>query len=287
MGGDRTHSGRRADLRHRRSPGPDTGGHAMLTIAPRDADRDDGTSEGLGTNDERNDRGGVGMTIRVMIVDDQPLIRAGFQMLVSSQSDMQVVGEAGDGAQAVRVVASLRAARTPADVVVMDIRMPVLDGVTATHALRADPAPDTPRVIVLTTFDTDAEAFASLRAGASGFLLKSAPPEDLLSAIRSVASGDAVVAPQVTRRLLDRFADTFVVDAAPAGAGLEALTDREREVVVHIAQGRSNAEIAAELVVAEATVKTHVGRVLMKLGLRDRVQIVIRAYETGLVRPGA
>jgi DNA-binding NarL/FixJ family response regulator len=218
----------------------------------------------------------------VVIVDDQPLIRAGFQMLLSSQPDLTVLGEAGDGAAAIRLLASLRAAGTPVDIVVMDIRMPVMDGVAATAAICA--APDAPRVIVLTTFDTDAEAFASLRAGASGFLLKSAPPEDLLAAIRTVASGDAVVAPRVTRRLLDRYAARFVPDREP-GAGWLALTDREREVVMLIAQGLSNAEIAARLVVAEATVKTHVGRVLTKLALRDRVQVVIYAYQSGLVSP--
>jgi DNA-binding NarL/FixJ family response regulator len=220
------------------------------------------------------------MTTSVIIVDDQPLVRAGFRMLISSQSDLAVAGEAGDGAQAIRLIDSLRIAGTPVDVAVMDVRMPVMDGVAATAAICA--APGAPRVIVLTTFDTDAEAFASLRAGASGFLLKSAPPEDLLTAIRTVAEGDAVVAPRVTRRLLDRYAATFGPEREP-DAGWRALTDREREVVLLIAQGLSNAEIAARLVIAEATVKTHVGRILAKLGLRDRVQIVIYAYESGLV----
>jgi DNA-binding NarL/FixJ family response regulator len=218
----------------------------------------------------------------VVIVDDQPLVRAGFRMLLSSQPDLTVLGEAGDGAQAVRLVDTLRTAGTPADIAVVDIRMPVMDGVAATGAICA--APDPPKVIVLTTFDTDAEAFASLRAGASGFLLKSAPPEELLAAIRTVAGGDAVVAPQVTRRLLDRYAPTFVVDRDP-GPGWRALTDREREVVLLVAEGLSNAEIGARLVVAEATVKTHIGRILAKLGLRDRVQIVVHAYRAGLVRP--
>jgi DNA-binding NarL/FixJ family response regulator len=225
------------------------------------------------------------MTIAVVIVDDQPLVRAGFQMLLSSQPDMTVLGEASDGAQALRLLDSLRVAATPADIVVMDVRMPVMDGVAATRAICANGG--APRVIVLTTFDTDAEAFASLRAGASGFLLKSAPPEELLAAIRTVASGDAVVAPRVTRRLLDRYASTFVADPDPAGDDrLQGLTDRERDVVLLIAQGMSNAEIAARLVVAEATVKTHVGRILAKLEVRDRVQIVIRAYQSGLVHPG-
>jgi DNA-binding NarL/FixJ family response regulator len=220
------------------------------------------------------------MTTSVIIVDDQPLVRAGFRMLISSQPDLAVVGEAGDGAQAIRLIDSLRTAGTPVDIAVMDVRMPVMDGVAATTAICATPG--APRVIVLTTFDTDADAFASLRAGASGFLLKSAPPEELLTAIRTVAEGDAVVAPRVTRRLLDRYAATFGPEREP-DAGWLALTDREREVVLLIAQGLSNGEIAARLVIAEATVKTHVGRILTKLALRDRVQIVIYAYETGLV----
>jgi DNA-binding NarL/FixJ family response regulator len=222
------------------------------------------------------------MTISIVIVDDQPLVRAGFAMLLSSQPDLEVRGEAGDGAQGVRLVESLRVAGTPADIVVMDIRMPVMDGVAATQAICA--VPDAPRVIALTTFDTDAEAFAALRAGASGFLLKSAAPEDLLSAIRTVAAGDAVVAPRVTRRLLDRYAGTFGGEAPP-DPRWQSLTEREREVVGLLAGGMSNAEIAARLVVTEATVKTHVGRVLAKLGLRDRVQIVIHAYQSGLVKP--
>jgi DNA-binding NarL/FixJ family response regulator len=226
------------------------------------------------------------VTIRVLIVDDQPLIRAGFRMILSSQPDIEVVGEAGDGAEAVRIAVSLRQAGEPVDIVVMDIRMPVLDGVAATRQLCADPA-TAPRVVVLTTFDTDQDAFASLQAGASGFLLKTAPPEEVLAAIRVVASGDAVVAPRVTRRLLDRFAGQLSpprTDDARLGP-LGQLTDREREVMVLVAQGMSNAEIAAQLVVAEATVKAHVGRVLSKLGLRDRVQVVVMAYQTGLVRP--
>jgi DNA-binding NarL/FixJ family response regulator len=222
------------------------------------------------------------VTISVVIVDDQPLVRAGFAMLLSSQPDLVVAGVAGDGAQAIRLLDSLKVAGTPVDIVVMDVRMPVMDGVAATKQICA--APDGPRVIVLTTFDTDAEAFASLRAGASGFLLKSAAPEDLLGAIRTVAAGDAVVAPRVTRRLLDRYAATFVTERAP-DPRWDALTEREREVVTLLADGLSNAEIGARLVVAEATVKTHVGRILAKLGLRDRVQIVIHAYQSGLVRP--
>jgi len=220
-----------------------------------------------------------------MIVDDQPLVRAGFRMVLSSQPDLRVVGEAGDGAQALDLVRELAGTADFPDVVVMDIRMPVLDGVEATRALCAR-AGDAPRVIVLTTFDTDDEAFAALEAGASGFLLKNAPPEELLAAIRVVAAGDAVVAPRVTRRLLDRFAGQLTA-RRPSGPHLDQLTEREREVVLLVAEGLSNAEIAARLIVAEATVKTHVGRILTKLDLRDRVQIVVLAYETGLVRPGA
>jgi DNA-binding NarL/FixJ family response regulator len=224
------------------------------------------------------------MTIKLAIVDDQPLVRAGFRMILSTQPDLEVVGEAGDGAQALRLVNQLRAAGTPPDIVVMDIRMPVLDGVAATRKLCADS--DVPRVIVVTTFDTDEEAFAALQAGASGFLLKNAPPEELLAAIRVVASGDAVVAPRITRKLLDRFAGQLT--PAPAGdPRLDQLTEREREVLLLVAQGLSNAEIADRLVLAEATVKTHVGRILTKLGLRDRVQAVVLAYETGLVKPSS
>jgi DNA-binding NarL/FixJ family response regulator len=224
------------------------------------------------------------MSIRVVVVDDQPLVRAGFRMILSAQPDMEVVGEAQDGAQALRVIRQLRRAGTPADIVVMDVRMPVLDGVAATRELHRDREP-TPRVVVLTTFDTEAEAFAALRAGASGFLLKNAPPEELLAAIRTVAGGDAVVAPRITRRLLDRFAGQFVArpDDEPR---LAALTAREREVLLLVAQGPTNAEIADRLAISEATVKAHVGRILTKLDLRDRVQIVVTAYETGLVRPG-
>jgi DNA-binding NarL/FixJ family response regulator len=221
--------------------------------------------------------------IRLVIVDDQPLVRAGFRMILSAQPDIEVIGEAGDGAQALRLVDQLAAAGTGPDVVVMDIRMPVLDGVEATRRLCATGAGG-PRVIVLTTFDTDEEAFAALQAGASGFLLKNVPPEDLLAAIRVVASGDAVVAPRITRRLLDRFAGQLGPRRAEDGR-VGQLTDREREVLLLVAQGLSNAEIAERLFLAEATVKTHVGRILTKLDARDRVQVVVMAYETGLVRP--
>ncbi|MGC4856031.1 response regulator [Micromonospora sp. DT4] len=220
------------------------------------------------------------MTVRVVIVDDQALVRAGFRMVLSCQPDLEVVGEAIDGADALRVLA-----RTEADVVVMDIRMPTMDGVEATRRLCADRPSGPPRVLVLTTFDTEADAFAALQAGASGFLLKNVPPEELLDAIRVVARGDSVVAPSITRRLLDRFAGQL-------GAGptvdprVAQLTEREREVLLLVAQGLSNAEIAAKVHVAEATVKTHVGRILAKLHLRDRVQAVVLAYESGLVTPG-
>lgn len=218
------------------------------------------------------------MTIRVVLVDDQALVRAGFRMVLDYADDITVVGEAGDGAEAVRLLRTVAA-----DVVVMDVRMPVLDGVAATRQICA--AGPTPRVLVLTTFDTDADAFAALQAGASGFLLKNVPPEELLTAIRVVASGDAVVAPRITRRLLDRFAGQLTA-ASVAGPDTAGLTEREQQVLRLVAQGLSNAEIAERLTVAEATVKTHVGRILSKLGLRDRVQAVVWAYETGLVRPG-
>ncbi|WP_432995313.1 response regulator [Dactylosporangium sp. CA-233914] len=201
-------------------------------------------------------------------------------MILSAQPDMTVAGEAGDGAEALRLLREVRV-----DVVVMDIRMPVLDGVAATAELST--WVDGPRVLVLTTFDTDEDAFAALRAGASGFLLKNAPPADLLAAIRVVAGGDAVVAPRVTRSLLDRYVVPGEPPRPPVGRDvrLDLLTDRERQVLLLVAEGLSNAEIGDRLRVAETTVKTHVGRILTKLGLRDRVQAVVLAYETGLVRP--
>jgi DNA-binding NarL/FixJ family response regulator len=217
------------------------------------------------------------VSIRVVIVDDQMLVRAGFRMVLASQEDIEVVGEAGDGAEALRLLERVRA-----DVVVMDIRMPVLDGVAATRQLTK--GDDPVRVLVLTTFDTDEDAFAALRAGASGFLLKNSPPEELLAAIRIVAGGDSVVAPRVTRRLLERFSDQLT-PPRPDDCRLDVLTDREREVLTLVAQGLSNGEIAERLFVAETTVKTHVGRILAKLGLRDRVQAVVFAYEAGLVHP--
>ena len=216
--------------------------------------------------------------IRVFIVDDQALVRAGLAMVVESQEDMAVVGEAGDGAQALD-----RLAGSAADVVLMDVRMPVLDGVQATRRLTGRPA--APKVLVLTTFDLDEYAFAALRAGASGFLLKDALAAELCAAIRTVYRGDAVLAPPTTRRLVDRMlADLPVPEPGPDP--LAALTGREREVLLAMARGESNGEIAGRLYLSEATVKTHVGRVLAKLGLRDRVQAVIWAYERHLIRPG-
>ncbi|MFF4763934.1 response regulator [Streptomyces sp. NPDC001292] len=220
------------------------------------------------------------MTIRVMLVDDQVLLRTGFRMVLAAQPDMEVVAEAGDGVEALQV---LRA--TAVDVVLMDVRMPKLDGVEATRRICSEPDP--PKVLILTTFDLDEYAFSGLKAGASGFMLKDVPPGDLLAAIRAVHSGDAVVAPSTTRRLLDRFAPMLPTGGKkPQHKELQRLTEREREVMVLVAQGLSNGEIAARLVLSEATVKTHVGRILTKLGLRDRVQVVVLAYETGLVRAG-
>jgi DNA-binding NarL/FixJ family response regulator len=219
--------------------------------------------------------------IRVVVVDDQALVRAGFGMVLSAQPDMEVVGEAGDGAQVLALLATVEA-----DVVVMDIRMPIMDGVEATRRICSTAGPGGPKVLVLTTFDTDEDAFAALQAGASGFLLKNVPPEELLAAIRVVADGDSVVAPRVTRRLLDRFAGQLT-PSQPTDTRLAVLTDREREVLELVAMGLSNTEIAVRLHVAEGTVKTHFGRILTKLDLRDRVQAVVLAYEIGLVRPTA
>jgi DNA-binding NarL/FixJ family response regulator len=211
-----------------------------------------------------------------MLVDDQELVRTGFRMMLDAQDDMTVVGEAADGLEAVEL-----ARREPADVMVMDVRMPRLDGVEA--ARRICGVPGGPRVLMLTTFDLDEYAFAALKAGASGFLLKDVPPHELLFAIRCVHSGDSVVAPSTTRRLIARFVPLLPVDDHPPPE-LADLTEREREVLVQIAAGLSNAEIAGRLFVSEATVKTHVGRILAKLGLRDRVQAVVLAYESGMVK---
>jgi DNA-binding NarL/FixJ family response regulator len=219
--------------------------------------------------------------IRVVVVDDQELVRAGFRVIMSAQPDMTVVGEAADGAEALRLLRD-----TVADVVVMDIRMPVMDGVAATRQLTADG--NSARVLALTTFDTDQDAFAALQAGAGGFLLKNAPPGELLAAIRTIAGGDAVVAPRVTRRLLDRFAGQLVPVVPTAHKDAERLgelTERELEVLLLVAEGWSNAEIGERLHVAETTVKTHVGRILAKLELRDRLQAAVLAYKTGLVAP--
>jgi DNA-binding NarL/FixJ family response regulator len=222
------------------------------------------------------------VSISILLVDDQALLRLGFRLVLDAQDDMQVVGEAGDGAAALRLTLDTRP-----DVVLMDVRMPGMDGIEATRRITA--ASTTTRVLILTTFDLDEYAYAGLRAGASGFLLKNVPPPDLLSAIRAVASGDAVVAPAVTRRLLDAFLPYLPGPSGPAvePPELSQLTAREREILIQVAGGHSNAEIAEQLVVAEATVKTHVSRILTKLGLRDRVQAVVYAYENGLVRPGA
>jgi DNA-binding NarL/FixJ family response regulator len=217
--------------------------------------------------------------IKIALVDDQELVRAGFRMVLDAQPDMQVVGEAADGLAAIELARTCRA-----DVMVMDARMPRLDGVEATKQIRE--AGDRPRVLMLTTFDLDEYAFAALKAGASGFLLKDVPPEELLFAIRAVHSGDSVVAPSTTRRLIDRFAALLPGGEPDPPAELGELTEREREVLTLVAQGLSNQEIARRLFVSEATVKTHVGRVLAKLVLRDRVQAVVFAYEHGLVRAG-
>jgi DNA-binding NarL/FixJ family response regulator len=222
------------------------------------------------------------MSISVLLADDQPLLRRGFRMIIEAEENLTVTGEAGDGEEAVQL-----ARQHPPDVVLMDIRMPGTDGIEATRRITAgNPAV---RVLVLTTFDLDEYAFGALRAGASGFLLKDVRPAELVTAIRTVASGDAVVSPRVTRRLLDEYARALPVSSAGRAERypqLSTLTEREREVLAAVARGLSNAEIAATLHVSEATVKSHVGRILAKLGLRDRVQVVVLAYETGLIRPG-
>jgi DNA-binding NarL/FixJ family response regulator len=221
------------------------------------------------------------MTISVLIADDQTLVRTGFRMILEAEPDLRVVGEAKDGGDAVEA-----ARRCHPDVVLMDIRMPRLDGLEATRQSVGNGSPSSPRVLMLTTFDLDEYVFDALRAGASGFLLKDVPPEQLVAGIRSVAEGQALLAPTVTRRLIE----TFMRDrphAAPPQPELDELTDREHEVLRLIARGLSNAEISDELVVSGTTVKTHVARVLSKLGLRDRVQAVVLAYETGIVSPGS
>ncbi|MET7879196.1 response regulator transcription factor [Micromonospora profundi] len=218
--------------------------------------------------------------VRILIADDQPLLRTGFRMVLGAEHDLDVVAEAGDGVEAVEL-----SRRLLPDVVLMDVRMPRMDGIAATRAIVDSRLPV--RVLVLTTFDLDEYVVGAVRAGASGFLAKDVPAEELIAAIRTVAGGDAVVAPRILRRLLDRFADLLPDPTATPSAALSPLTEREREVLVQVAHGLSNAEIAAALSVSETTIKTHVGHVLTKLGLRDRVQAVVLAYESGLVRPRA
>lgn len=245
------------------------------------------------------------MSIRVLLVDDQALVRAGFRMILDAEEDIEVVGEAADGEQAV-----FSAAQFKPDVILMDVRMPNMDGIEATRKIvqgsgngtggsaeptqtgdteATDPAMDRPRVLMLTTFELDEYVYESLRAGASGFLLKDVPADQLVSGIRVVAEGEALLAPSVTKRLIQDFSAARAAKHAEENppAGLDELTAREMEVFKLIARGMSNSEIAGELVVSETTVKTHVARILMKLGLRDRVQAVVLAYESGLVQPGA
>ena len=220
--------------------------------------------------------------IRVLLVDDQPLLRMGFRMILEAESDIAVVGEAADGASGVSMAAALHP-----DVVLMDVRMPGVDGIQATAAIVA--AGPASKVLILTTFDLDQYVFAGLKAGASGFMLKDAPPAGLITAIRTVAGGEAVLAPSATRRLIDQFAPMLPEPGRPSerDALLSKLTDREQTVFTQLAAGRSNREIADELHLSEGTVKIHVGRILAKLDLRDRVQAVVLAYESGLVTPGS
>jgi DNA-binding NarL/FixJ family response regulator len=217
--------------------------------------------------------------IRVLLADDQVLVRAGFRALLDAQGDIEVVGEAADGEQALRLVAEL----TP-DAVLMDIRMPLMDGLEATRSITADPALADVRVVILTTFELDEYVFEAIRAGASGFLVKDTEPEELLRAVRAVVGGDALLSPGVTRRLIAEFAARSKQPAA--AAGLDQLTEREREVMALVGIGLSNEEIARRLVVSPLTAKTHVSRTMVKLGARDRAQLVVLAYESGLVRPG-
>ncbi|HWH29780.1 MAG TPA: response regulator transcription factor [Mycobacteriales bacterium] len=219
------------------------------------------------------------MTIRVAVVDDQALVRGGFAMVLDHQPDIEVVAEAGTGLEAVDVARAHRP-----DVVLMDIRMPELDGLQATARI-VEELGDAVRVLILTTFEPDEYVYRALRAGASGFVLKDIPPDQLVGAVRTVAAGGALLAPSITRRLVGRFAAQRIVDRSLAAA-LERLTDRERDIVVAVARGLSNAEIALELHIGPATVKSHVSSVLTKLGLRDRAQVVVFAYEAGLVEPG-
>ena len=222
------------------------------------------------------------MTIRVLLVDDQELVRTGFRMILGGETDIDVVGEASNGREALEQAARLRP-----DVIVMDIRMPVMDGLEATRRLLSEPGVEAARVLVLTTFDADEHVVQALRAGASGFLLKDVAPVDFVKAIRTVAAGDALIAPTVTRRLLSRFAQLPLPGDALQVEGLAQLTDREHEVLKLVALGLSNREIAERLTLAEPTVKTHVSHLLLKLELRDRAQLVALAYESGVVRPGS
>lgn len=217
--------------------------------------------------------------IRVLIADDQALVRAGLRMICQSQHDITIVGEAADGAAAVELVRTL-----DPDVVLMDIRMPGTDGIAATRQIASDGA--RARVLVLTTYGLDEYVYAALKAGASGFMLKTEPPDRLINAVRVVAAGEALLAPEITRRLIDHFVGSPRLPTTPP-PGLEQLTARERDVLVQLARGRSNAEIASSLFVGEGTVKTHVSRIFTKLDLRDRAQAVVLAYETGLVQPGS
>jgi DNA-binding NarL/FixJ family response regulator len=222
------------------------------------------------------------MTIRVVVADDQLLVRSGFTMLLSGERDIEVVGEASNGAEAVAFAASEHP-----DVMLMDVRMPVMDGLEATRRITSDASLSATRVVILTTFDLDEYVHEALRAGASGFLLKDTMPVDLLHAVRVVAAGDALIEPRITRRLIEEFAKRPEPGATvAAAASLSQLTDREREVLGLVARGQSNSEIAAALYVSHATVKTHVSRLLMKLDCRDRAQLVMIAYETGIATPG-
>lgn len=222
------------------------------------------------------------MTIRVVVADDQALVRGGFTMLFSGEPDFEVVGEAGNGAEAVALAASAHP-----DVMLMDVRMPVMDGLEATRRITSDESLASTRVVILTTFDLDEYVYEALRAGASGFLLKDTMPIDLLHAVRVVAAGDALISPRITRRLIEEFARRpEPATAAAAVTALSQLTEREREVLALVARGQSNAEISTALFVSYATVKTHVSHLLMKLEARDRAQLVMIAYETGVVLPG-
>jgi DNA-binding NarL/FixJ family response regulator len=222
----------------------------------------------------------VSRPVKVLIVDDQSLVRAGFRMILDAETDVDVIGEAADGREAVEAVT-----RVSPDVILMDIRMPNLDGLEATRRI-IDSTPDGPRVLMLTTFDLDEYVYEALRAGASGFLLKDTPPEQLVDAIHVVARGEALLSPAITRRVIEEFVRRPPASLRTSPPELADLTARELEVLSYIARGSSNAEIAKELFVSETTVKTHVARILMKLNLRDRVQAVVFAYETGLVQPG-